>query len=93
MNPLLPCCAPALDDVGLTSAEFATIVVTTTEDADRLEFIGPPTILVNRQDPFAVPGAQPALACRIYSTPSGQTGIPPLRDLRQALKRAANAVR
>lgn len=83
----------ALDDVGLTGAQVATTFISTTEDAGRRGFIGSPTILVNGQDPFAVPGAPPALACRIYSSPSGPTGIPPLRDLRQALKRAANADR
>ena len=83
----------ALDDVGLTTGQFATTVITTAEEADRLGFIGSPTIRVNSQDLFAVPGAQPALACRIYSGTSGPTGIPPPRDLRQALRRAAAAVR
>ena len=82
----------ALDDVGLTKVGFATTVVFTTEDAQRLGFTGSPTILVNGQDPFAVPGALPALACRIYPGPDGPTGMPPLRELRQALKRAAAAV-
>lgn len=83
----------ALDDVGLTTAQFATTVITTAEEATRLGFIGSPTIRVNGRDLFAVPGVQPALACRIYSGPTGPTGTPPLRDLRQALERAAAAVR
>jgi hypothetical protein len=83
----------ALDDVGLTTAQLSTTLITTAEEANRLGFIGSPTILVNGQDLFAVPGAQPALACRIYSGPAGPTGIPARRDLRQALKRAAAAVR
>ena len=83
----------ALNDVGLTTAQFATMVITTAEETNRLGFIGSPTILVNGQDLFAVRGAQPALACRIYSSPTGPTGIPPRRDLRQALQRAVAAVR
>jgi len=82
----------ALDDVGLTKVGVATTVVFTTEDAQQPGFTGSPTILVNGLDPFAVPGAQPALACRIYPGPDGPTGMPPLRKLRQALKRAAAAV-
>ena len=83
----------ALDDVGLTGTEFATAVVATAEEATRIGFIGSPTILVDGEDPFAVPGARPGLACRIYPSPTGPTGLPPLRELRQALKRAAAAVR
>ena len=81
----------ALDDVGLTGATFTTTVVATTEEATRIGFIGSPTILVDGEDPFAAPGARPALACRIYHSPTGPSGVPPLRELRQALKRAAAA--
>jgi hypothetical protein len=66
----------ALDDVGLIGAQFPTTVITTTRDANRIGFIGSPTILVNGHDPFAAPGARPALACRIYPSPTGPTGIP-----------------
>jgi hypothetical protein len=59
----------ALDDVGLTGATFTTTVVATAEEATRIGFIGSPTILVDGEDPFAVPGARPGLACRIYSSP------------------------
>ena len=83
----------ALDDVGLTGATFTTTVVATAEEATRIGFIGSPTVLVDGDDAFAVPGARPGLACRIYPSPTGPTGIPPLRELRQALKRAAAAVR
>jgi hypothetical protein len=55
---------PALDDIGLNTAQFTTTVITTAEEATRLGSIGSPTILVNGQDLFAVPGVQPALACR-----------------------------
>ena len=83
---------PGLHEVGLTTAQFATTVITTAEQATGLRFMGSPTIRVNGQDLFAAPGAYPSLACRIYSNPTGPTGIPLLRDLRQALKLAAAAV-
>lgn len=60
---------PSGDDVGLNGAQFVTTVVTTTEDAHRLGFIGSPTILVDGQDPFTKLGAQPALACGSIQAP------------------------
>jgi hypothetical protein len=59
----------ALDDVGLVGTEFKTTVIASADDAHRLGFSGSPTFLVNGQDSFAVPGAQPTLACRLYSSP------------------------
>jgi len=80
----------ALDDVGLPGARFRTTVVATQEEAERRGFTGSPTILVDGRDPFAAPGAVPALACRVYRTRTGgPAGIPPLGELRQALRRAA----
>lgn len=81
----------ALDDVGLSSVDITTTVITTPEQADRRVFPGSPTIFLDGRDPFAEPGQIPALACRVYVTPSGHSGIPDLRALRQALKRAAHA--
>ena len=55
-----------------------------------VNFIGSPTVLIDGQDPFASPGQWPSLACRIYQNPNGPSGIPDLRQLRQALKQAAH---
>ncbi len=80
--------ATALADTGVAATVTRTLLVTEAE-AQRRGFIGSPTILLNGLDPFSVPRATVGLACRLYSTSDGLAGVPPLRDLRQALKRAA----
>jgi len=81
----------ALDDVGLARIPVTTTVIDTPEQAERRGFVGSPTILIDGHDPFAEPGLPVALACRIYRNTTGPAGIPDLRQLRQALKRAAAA--
>lgn len=76
----------ALDDVGLGRVSIRVSVVETEQDAETRRFPGSPTILIDGRDPFARPDARPALACRMYE-PGAAT--PDLRQLRQALKRAA----
>jgi glutaredoxin len=76
----------ALDDIGLTAVNVELTVIATEEDAQRRGFVGSPTILLNGIDPFEVPGQLAAVACRLYS---GAGGLPDLRALRKALKRAA----
>ena len=60
--------------------------VETDEDAERLRFVGSPTILLDGRDPFAGAGAQPALACRVYATPEGLAGSPTVAQLIAALR-------
>ncbi|SFW87012.1 hypothetical protein SAMN04489730_6567 [Amycolatopsis australiensis] len=80
----------ALDDVGLRTMRFTTVVVTSPEDAEKQQFTGSPTIRVDGTDPFAEPGQPPGMACRIYHTAMGPAGVPDLATLRQALKQAAD---
>jgi len=80
----------ALDGVGLVTTPFRTTVINTWAEAEDRGFVGSPTILIDGRDPFAAPEARPALACRIYPGVTGAVGVPPLRELRQALKRAAD---
>lgn len=80
----------ALDDVGLVATRFRTTVIDTLNQAEERGFVGSPTVLINGRDPFLAPGVQPAVACRRYSGGSGAVGVPPLRELRKALKRAAD---
>jgi hypothetical protein len=54
-------------------------------EAQRLGFVGSPTILVDGRDPFAQPGASPALACRIYRGGVAAEGSPTVEDLAEAL--------
>lgn len=76
----------ALDDIGLGSVDYTVIVIDTQDAAERRHFVGSPTISVDGEDIFAEPERPSSVACRVYPGPSG---VPELRDLRQALKRAA----
>jgi hypothetical protein len=58
-------------------------------EAARWGMHGSPTLLVNGRDPFAVPGAGPAVACRLYEGEDGRLeGAPPVEALRRALEQA-----
>lgn len=59
--------------------------VETPEDAERLGFVGSPTILVDGVDPFSEPGRPTGLTCRIYRTPDGPAGSPTQAQIAQAL--------
>ena len=71
----------ALAEVGRGGESVRHVLVDTPEDAERLGFIGSPTILVDGKDPFAKGSEQPALACRVYSTPDGLAGSPTTEQL------------
>ncbi len=77
----------ALADIGLGSVGFTVTVIDSQEVADLRQFIGSPTICVDGEDVFPEPGRPTSIACRVY--PGPQAGVPELRDLRQALKKAA----
>lgn len=78
----------SLDDLGLAATPIRTVVVSTPEQAERLDFQGSPTILVDGVDPFAAWG-QPGLTCRRYPHPDGPQGVPDLAALSAAIARAA----
>ena len=79
----------ALRTEGMASVEPILERVETSEDADRLHFIGSPTILVDGRDPFAEgTEASFGLTCRVYQTPEGLAGSPTLEQLRTALRAA-----
>jgi hypothetical protein len=82
----------ALDDVGLTSTTFRTTVIDTQRGAEQRGFTGSPTFLIGGRDPFIEPGRLPALACRLYPSDTGNTGVPSLGELRQALTRACDRI-
>lgn len=67
--------------------ELRLIEVTSREDAERLRFLGSPSVHVNGRD--VEPGADEretfTLACRIYRTESGVSGQPPAEWIRAAL--------
>ncbi|WP_211264357.1 DsbA family protein [Streptosporangium amethystogenes] len=80
----------ALGKAGLHTTGFTTRVIADQADAKRTGFTGSPTILIDGHDPFAEPGAAPALSCRLYRTPDGPAGAPGLDQLRQVLRAAAD---
>lgn len=65
--------------------EIHHVLVETPEDAERLGFLGSPTILVDGHDPFARGGEPPALACRVFSTFNGREGSPTVEQLVEVL--------
>jgi hypothetical protein len=77
--------AQALEDIGLGSRGYTVVVVDSEAEARQRRFVGSPTFAIDGEDVFAEPGHAVALACRVY----GSGAVPGLRELRQALKRAA----
>ncbi|MGH8828792.1 MAG: thioredoxin family protein [Jiangellaceae bacterium] len=59
--------------------------ITSIDEAQELNFIGSPTILVNGRDPFARGDELTGFACRVYDTPAGPAGSPTIEQLRRAL--------
>lgn len=60
--------------------------VETPESADRLNFRGSPTILIDGVDPFAEANAATGLSCRVYMTEDGMDGSPSVDQLVAALR-------
>lgn len=75
----------AMAIVGRGEQAIRRVLVETPEDAERLGFLGSPTILVDGRDPFATGDEQPALACRLFSTPDGRAGAPTVEQLVEVL--------
>jgi hypothetical protein len=61
-------------------------LVTTAYDARRLGMTGSPTLLADGTDPFARPGHDPSISCRLYHDEQGRAvPAPSLGQLRTAL--------
>jgi hypothetical protein len=67
--------------------------VDTLEEAERLDFHGSPSILVDGVDVFAQPGAGVGLSCRVYPTPDGLSGAPSMEQLHAAIVVAEGGTR
>jgi len=59
--------------------------IETVEEAERAGFIGSPTVLLDGRDPFAEPGRQPGLSCRLYVTEQGTANAPSVEQLIEAM--------
>jgi hypothetical protein len=65
-------------------------VITAEAEAAEAGMRGSPTLLIDGTDPFARPGQQPALACRLYQQDDGSLApVPPARQLRLVLAGSA----
>ena len=77
-------------------AEYPGVVVHRREISDertaaQAGMHGSPTLLINGTDPFALPGQQPSLSCRIYRDADGRPAPAPSAEaLRQALEAAGD---
>jgi hypothetical protein len=78
----------ALHAEGLDDVEPVPQLVETPEDAEKLRFIGSPTIRIDGRDPFEGSDAGYGLSCRVYQTPSGPAGSPTVEQLRLAFRAA-----
>lgn len=58
------------------------------DEAQRLDFHGSPTVLVDGVDLFGRPDGPAGMSCRMYVTPDGLAGSPTLEQLRAALDQA-----
>lgn len=90
-EPVLAALRQVLGELGAGEIPVRTVVVETAAEALRLGFPGSPTVLVDGVDPFAEPGRAPGLACRVYRTEAGVSGIPDLGELRRVLREAVEA--
>jgi hypothetical protein len=81
-----------LDDLGV-EPQIKYQLIDTPEAAERLQFRGSPTILLDGVDPFAQPDAPVGLSCRVYRTQAGLAGSPSEAQLRTALETRAGGIR
>ncbi|MDA8043995.1 MAG: hypothetical protein M0Z30_01980 [Actinomycetota bacterium] len=79
----------ALADIGLSRIEPRVTMIATQDEAEARQFAGSPTFAMNGRDVFEVRDHPASLSCRLYQ---GADGLPDLRALRQAFKRAAAEV-
>ena len=74
-----------LDATGWADVVVDHEKVETPEDAERLGFVGSPTLLIDGRDPFSAPGTSVGLSCRVYRTPDGLAGSPTVEQLMEVL--------
>jgi hypothetical protein len=79
----------AMADRGLDPESIEVIEVDTDDAAERRQFVGSPTIRVDREDIQPVEGEPTGLACRVYRRRDGRTSpLPDPEDIREALASA-----
>jgi hypothetical protein len=74
-----------LDELDAADTPLSLERVESAEEAERLRFVGSPTILIDGRDAFPSGGETVGLACRVYETPDGLAGCPTSDQLRRVL--------
>lgn len=78
-----------MDELGLDPAAPRLIEVEADADAERLSFVGSPTIRVDGVDVQPPKDAPIGLTCRVYHLRDGRiSALPDPLDVREALQRA-----
>ena len=75
-----------MTDVERDDVEISYQRIDSAEDAERLDFHGSPTLLINGRDPFASRELPVNFGCRIYETEEGPQGAPSVAQLRHVLR-------
>ena len=77
---------------GRPDIHITRTVITTEDEARQQGMAGSPTLLIDGSDPFARPGQQPSLSCRLYPGDDGRPGpAPSEQQLLTALNTASRA--
>jgi hypothetical protein len=77
---------------GLPGIRVSRRVIASEAEAAAAGMRGSPTLLVGGADPFAAPGQEPGLACRLYRQDDGSVApAPPAGELRRILTRASRS--
>jgi hypothetical protein len=79
-----------LEELGAADTPVTLERVESSEEAERLRFLGSPTVLIDGRDAFPAPGGTVGLACRVYETPDGLAGCPTTDQLRGVLAAAGH---
>lgn len=72
--------------ISRVEAIVSCVHVGTPEDAERLQFRGSPTVLIDGADPFASPEQPVGMSCRVFRSPEGLRGAPTVEQLVDVLR-------
>lgn len=78
----------AIADVRRDDVEITHQLIDSPDEAERVDFHGSPTLLINRQDMFAGRETPVNFGCRVYETAEGLQGAPSIEQLRDVLESA-----
>jgi hypothetical protein len=76
----------ALQQLGRADGEIVPVRVHTDAEAIAIGFAGSPTFIIDGRDLFGPAPAVGGLACRVYRTATGLSGVPEVAELVAALR-------